>query len=469
VTSSAAPGEGAGADAGTASTGLAGLLDELDWRGMLHGTTPGLPARLAAGRPIAGYNGFDPSGPWLHIGHLVPIMGLLQLQRHGGRPVALVGGGTGMIGDPSGTSAERNLLDRDTLAANVASIHAQLERFLDVSGEAGAVMVNNLDWLGEIGLIDWLRDVGKHFTIPYMLAKDSVTTRLDRGLSFTEFSYMLIQATDFEHLHRTMGVELQMGGADQWGNITAGLELIRRRAGGADALSSAPLGAASAASAGGDPASDADEGGGHAHGLAYKLLLSPSGTKFGKSAGGDTIWLDPSQTSPYAFYQYWLNTDDRDVGTYLRWFTLLDRERITALEAELAERPEGRAAQRALARDVTERAHGADAVTHAEAVSAAAFSGEPIRDPAILATLHSAVGGFGFSDADLAGGPLAIAAASGLYASGGEARRAIAQGGLSFGEERVSAIDAALPAPVGGEWLVVRAGKRRLAVGRRRA
>jgi tyrosyl-tRNA synthetase len=438
--------------------GLAGLLDELTWRGMLHGTTPGLGSRLASGRTIAGYNGFDPSGPWLHIGHLVPIMGLLQFQRHGGRPVALVGGGTGMIGDPSGSSAERNLLDRATLAANVASIRTQLERFLDftpAAGERGAILVNNLDWLGEIGLIEWLRDVGKHFTIPYMLAKDSVTTRLDRGLSFTEFSYMLIQATDFEHLHRTMGVELQMGGADQWGNITAGLELIRRRAGeGSGAVT-------------GDVADEADEGGGHAHGLAYKLLLSPSGTKFGKTAGGETIWLDASQTSPYAFYQYWLNTDDRDVGTYLRWFTLLGPEEIEALERDAAGRPEARGAQRALARDVTERTHGADAVAHAERVSEAAFSGEPIRDATILETLHGAVGGFAFTDADVAGGPLAIAAASGLFSSGGEARRAIAQGGLTIGDERVAAIDAPVPSPVDGEWLVVRAGKRRLAVGRR--
>jgi tyrosyl-tRNA synthetase len=423
--------------------GLEGLLDDLQWRGMLHETTPGLPARLATGRTIAGYNGFDPSGPWLHIGHLVPIMGLLRLQRHGGRPVALVGGGTGMIGDPSGASAERNLLDAETLAANVASIRVQLERFLDFSGSTGAVMVNNLDWLAEIHLIDWLRDVGKHFTIPYMLAKDSVTTRLDRGLSFTEFSYMLIQATDFEHLHRTMGVELQMGGADQWGNITAGLELIRRKAGLAE---------------GGDEP---------AHGLAYKLLLSPSGTKFGKTAGGDTIWLDAAKTTPYAFYQYWLNVDDRDVGTYLRWFTLLGRDAIEDLERALVERPEDRAAQRALARDVTSRTHGADATAHAERVSAAAFAREPVRDPAVLATLHESVGGFTFTDADLAGGPLAIAIASGLFGSAGEARRAIAQGGLTIDDERISALGAAVPAPVGGEWLVVRAGKRRLAVGRR--
>src|SRR4051812_2211627 len=420
---------------------------------MLHETTPGLAARLATGRTIAGYNGFDPSGPTLHIGHLVPIMGLLRLRQHGGRPVALVGGGTGMIGDPSGTSAERNLLDRDALAANVASIRGQLERFLDFSeaaGERGAVLVNNLDWLGSIGLIDWLRDVGKHFTIPYMLAKDSVTTRLDRGLSFTEFSYMLIQATDFEHLYRTQGVELQMGGADQWGNITAGLELIRRRAGGGD-----------------DAADAAGDGGGNAHALAYKLLLSPSGTKFGKTAGGDTIWLDAAKTSPFAFYQYWLNVDDRDAGTYLRWFTLLGREEIEALETEMAARPEARSAQRALARDVTDRAHGADATAHAEHVSEAAFAREPIRDPAVLATLHDDVAGFPFTDADLAGGSLAIALASGLFTSNGEARRAIQQGGLTIGDERVAAVDAPVPQPIDGEWLVVRAGKRRLVVGRR--
>jgi tyrosyl-tRNA synthetase len=431
---------------------LGGLLDELEWRGMLHATTPGLRARLATGRSIAGYNGFDPSAPSLHVGHLVPIFWLLQLQRHGGRPVALVGGGTGMIGDPSGRSSERNLLDRETLAANAHSIRGQLERFLDFSGATGALMVNNLDWLEEIRLIDWLRDVGKHFTIPYMLAKDSVQVRLDRGLSFTEFSYMLIQATDFEHLHREMGVELQMGGADQWGNITAGLELIRRRAGLGDE------GEARAAQGLDEPA----------HGLAYKLLLSPSGTKFGKTEGGDSIWLDPARTSPYAFYQYWLNVDDRDVGTYLRWFTLLSRDEIETLEGELAARPEARAAQRALARDVTARTHGAEAATHAERVSEAAFSRDPVRDPALLATLHDSVAGFSFSDADLAEGPLAIALASGLFPSAGEARRAISQGGLMIGDERITTIDAPVPAPVDGEWLVVRAGKRRLAVGRKR-
>ncbi len=434
---------------------LGGLLEELEWRGILHATTPGLPTRLASGRTIAGYNGFDPSGPSLHVGHLVPIMGLLRFQQHGGRPVALLGGGTGMIGDPSGTSAERNLLDRETLEANVASIRGQMERFLDFSpsaGERGAVLVNNLDWLGEIGLIDWLRDVGKHFTIPYMLAKDSVQTRLDRGLSFTEFSYMLIQATDYEHLYRTMGVELQMGGADQWGNITAGLELIRRRAG--------LTGDAESAGAG-------ESGEAPAHALAYRLLLSPSGTKFGKTADGTSVWLDAERTSPFAFYQHWLNTDDRDAGTYLRWFTLLDRDEIEALDAATAARPEAREAQRALARDVTARTHGADAAAHAERVSAAAFSREPIRDPDVLATLHGSVDGFAFSAADVAGGPIGVALASGLFTSAGEARRAIQGGGLTINDEKPSAADSPVPEPIAGEWLVVRFGKRRLAVGRR--
>jgi len=376
---------------------LANLLGELTWRVMLHGTTPGLPARLASGRAIAGYNGFDPTASSLHVGHLVPIFGLLQFQRHGGRPIAVVGGGTGMIGDPSGTSNERRLLDRETLEANVASIREQLGRFLDFEGDHGATMVNNLDWLGPQPLLDWLRDVGKHFTIPYMLAKDSVQTRLDRGLSFTEFSYMLIQATDYAHLHRTMGVELQMGGADQWGNITAGLELIRRQA----------------------VAGEAGGAGDEAYALAYPLLLAPSGAKFGKSEGGDTVWLHASQTSPYAFYQYWLNTDDRDVSVYLRWFTLFEPAEIEALEAELAAHPEARTAQRRLADDLTTRVHGVDAAREAAAVSAAAFSGGAIDDPAVLAALHAATDGFDFRAEDARAGLVPLLVASGTFTSNG--------------------------------------------------
>ena len=434
----------------TFAQGPAGLLPELRWRGMFHAASDGLEARLASGRAIAGYNGFDPSGPWLHIGHLVPIFGLIHLQRHGGRPVAVVGGGTGMIGDPSGTSGERRLLDRDTLEANVASMRSQLERFLDFSGEQGAVMVNNLDWLGPQSLLDWLRDVGKHFTIPYMLAKDSVQTRLDRGLSFTEFSYMLIQATDFAHLRRTMGVELQMGGADQWGNITAGLELIRRQS---------AMGGDSAS----PPASDGSE---PAFALAYPLLLAPSGAKFGKSEGGDTVWLHEQMTTPFAFYQHWLNTDDRDVAIYLRWFTLFEPDEIEALEADLAAHPEARAAQRRLAEDLTTRVHGADAAREAATVSAAAFSGMPIEDPAILAALHAATDGFDFRAEDARAGLVPLLVSSGTFASNGEARRMIASGGVTVNGARVTAVDAPVADPIAGEWLVVRVGKRRLRVGR---
>jgi tyrosyl-tRNA synthetase len=423
-----------------------GLLEELEWRGILHATTPGLPARLATGRPISAYIGFDPSADTLHIGHLIPIFGLLRLQRFGGRPVALVGGGTGMIGDPSGRSTERNLLDRDTLAANVAAIRGQLERFLDFSeGSGGAVLVNNLDWLGQLSLIDFLRDTGKHFTIPYMLAKDSVQVRLDRGLSFTEFSYMLLQAYDFAHLYRTMGVEMQMGGADQWGNITAGLELIRRTSG----------------------VAGADDAAEPAHGLAYKLLLSPSGAKFGKSEVGDTIWLDPNRTSPYAFYQHWLNTDDRDVGTYLRWFTEFPRERIEALEAEGAARPEARAAQRALARDITARTHGDEAAERAVADSEAKFSNEPITDPEALASLFASSGGFEFDPAMLPAGTAVLLAQAGVFASKGEARRMIAGGGVTINGVRV-ADPGFVPEPIAGDWLDVRIGKRRREIGRRK-
>ena len=419
------------------------LLEELEWRGILHATTPGLAARLATGTPISGYIGFDPSAESLHVGHLVPIFGLLRLQRAGGRPIAVVGGGTGMIGDPSGRSTERNLLDARTLEHNVLAIRGQLERFLDFSPGAGAAsMVNNLDWLGELSLIDFLRDTGKHFTVPYMLAKDSVQVRLDRGLSFTEFSYMLLQAYDFWHLHRTMGVELQMGGADQWGNITAGLELIRRTSGVGEDAPDQP-----------------------AHGLAYKLLLSPSGTKFGKSESGESVWLDPQRTTPFAFYQYWLNADDRDVGTYLRWFTEFDRDRIEALDAEVEGRPEARAAQRALARDITARTHGEAAAAQAEADSQAMFAGAVIADPVVLRSLFESTGGFSFSSDALSGGVTTLLADTGLVASRGEARRLVAGGGLTVNGTRVT--DAAfVPELVAGEWLDIRIGKRRREIGR---
>jgi len=419
----------------TTHPGLVGFLDELEWRGILHATTPGLRARLATGRPISAYNGFDPTAASLHVGHLIPIFGLVRLQRHGGTPIALVGGGTGMIGDPSGRSSERNLLDLDTLAHNVAAIRGQLEHFLDFSaGPAQAQMANNLDWLGKLSLIDYLRDTGKHFTIPYMLAKDSVQQRLDRGLSFTEFSYMTLQALDFATLYRERGVELQMGGADQWGNITAGLELIRRTTG------------------------DGDES--PAHGVAYKLLLSPSGSKFGKSEGGESVWLDPARTSPYAFYQYWLNTDDRDVGTYLRWFTLFERDEIEALDAAIAARPEQREAQRRLAFDVTARVHGEAAAREAERQGRAAFAQDLASLSADdLAAMRDQVPRAVVSR-DQLGDALGIAIGSGAYASKGEARRQMANGGFYVNNERITDPTAPLPEALHGRFWVVRTGKR---------
>jgi tyrosyl-tRNA synthetase len=348
-----------------------------------------------------------------------------------------------MIGDPSGRSAERNLLDRPTLERNVAALRGQLERFLDFSPGAGAAsMVDNLDWLGELSLIDFLRDTGKHFTVPYMLAKDSVQVRLDRGLSYTEFSYMLLQAYDFWHLHRSMGVELQMGGADQWGNITAGLELIRRTAGVEEDAAEQP-----------------------AHGLAYKLLLSPSGTKFGKSESGESIWLDPGRTTPFAFYQYWLNTDDRDVGTYLRWFTEFSRKRIGELESESVATPEARAAQRALARDITARTHGEAATARAESDSEALFAGGPITDLVTLESLHESTRGFTFTRELLEAGSNTLLTDAGLWASKSEGRRLIQAGGVSINGIRLTNPDQ-VPDLIGDTFLDVKIGKRRREIGR---
>jgi len=439
----ALPGENHADDRSTAmpGTGLAGLLEELRWRGMLHQASNGLAQRLATGAPIKGYNGFDPTGSSLHIGHLVPIFGLIHLQRAGGAPVVLVGGGTAMIGDPSGRSAERLLLSRPTVEENVVGIQAQLTKFLDFDGENGAEVVDNYDWLSSYSLLRFLRDIGKHLTIPYMLSKDSVQIRMEAGLSYTEFSYMLLQAADFLHLYRAGGVELQMGGADQWGNMTAGLELIRKEFGAGDGQD---LGFA----------------------MSYPLLTNESGSKFGKTAAGTSVWLDPARTSPFHFYQYWLDADDRDVSKYLRTFTLFDHARIEALEAEQTAHPETRVAQKAVGFDLTARVHGDDAARNAVRLSEAAFAKEPIRDPDVLEGLFSEIDGFEFSAEDLSGGVLRVAVASGLYASNGDARRAISQGGLSINDERVKAVDDAVPAPLSGRYLVLRAGKKSVRVGR---
>ncbi len=415
------------------------FLAELRWRGMLQEMTDGLAMRLERG-PISAYVGFDPTGDSLHAGHLIPIFGLLHLQRAGGSPVAVVGGGTGMIGDPSGRSAERNLLDEETLAANVAAIRVQLGQFLDFSpGERTARMIDNREWLGRYGLIEYLREIGKHFTLAYMLDKDSVQLRMGAGISFTEFSYMTLQATDFLHLYRDHGIEMQMGGADQFGNITAGLELIRR------VLGVAPDGAP------------------RAFGVSFPLLTAPSGSKFGKSEGGQTIYLAAHRTSPYDFYQYWLNSDDRDVPLYLRTLTLLERDAVEALEADQAAHPEDRPAQRALAFDLTARVHGTAQAKLQRHVSEAAFSGEPLTDPDVLHVLHEHADGFEY-------GPEAVTAfevalASGLFASRGDLRRSIAQGGVTVDGTRVPDAESPAGPPVAGCYHVVRKGRRRLAVG----
>jgi tyrosyl-tRNA synthetase len=275
-------------------------------------------------------------------------MGLVHLQRAGHRPIALVGGGTGMIGDPSGRSSERTLQTRDAIDANAEALRGQLARFLDFEGPHGARLLNNADWLAPLSLLDFLRDTGKHFTVNYMLAKDSVKSRLDGGLSFTEFSYMLLQAHDYLELHRREGVVLQVGGSDQWGNITAGMELIRRTTGG------------------------------EAHALTFPLITNADGTKFGKSTGGGSVWLDAARTSPYRFYQFWMGADDRDVSRYLRYFTLLPREAVEALDEAVRSAPEQRAAQRALAFDVTARVHGEAAARVAREASELLFGkGDP--------------------------------------------------------------------------------------------
>jgi tyrosyl-tRNA synthetase len=429
---------------------LAGLLPDLLWRGLVHATTEGLEARLATGAPLRAYNGFDPTFRSLHVGHLIPIFGLVRLQRFGAQPVAVVGGGTGLIGDPSGRSAERPLLDRPAIQANVHAIRDQLAHYLDFApGPTQALLVNNLDWLGELRLLDFLRDVGKHFTLPYMLAKDSVQVRMDRGLSFTEFSYMLLQAADFQHLHRSYGVELQCGGADQWGNITAGLELIRRTAG--------------------PRRPDADAASEPAHGLAYPLLLNPSGAKFGKSESGESIWLDPALTSPYRFYQYWLDAEDRDIGTYLRWFTLFDRARIKELEAEQAAHPERHAAQRALARDLTERTHGRGAAERVARVSELLFGGDPAAaDAQTLADLAAEIPAAAWPESEPGADEqpgldlVEVLVLAGTASSRGEARRLVEQGGVHVNgrpavdlEQRFTTADL-----LAGRFLLVRRGKR---------
>ena len=417
-----------------------GVLDELGWRGLVYQHTDGVPAALSSG-PVSAYIGFDPTGSSLHVGSLVPIMVLVHLQRFGHRPIALVGGGTGMIGDPSGKSTERQLLTAEQVAINAEGIRSQLERFLSFEGTNAARMRDNGVWLNSLHLVDFLRDVGKHFTVNYMLQKDSVRSRMDAGISYTEFSYMLLQAYDFLELRRRDGVTLQLGGSDQWGNITAGIELIRR-VDGADA-----------------------------HALTMPLVTTSSGAKFGKTEAG-AVWLDATRTSPYAFYQFWLSTEDADVGRYLRYYTLLSREEIEALDARTAAAPEQRAAQQALARDVTCRVHGEAALAAAEQVSTFFFGGleaaalsegafDILRAEAPFAevtrdALVSETDGERFDT-------LKLLTASGLAASNGAAKRLLEQGGVSVNKRKLAGSDRHVPASdvlLRGGHVVVGKGKR---------
>ena len=410
------------------------LYGELEWRGLVYAATEGVRDVLQRQR-VTGYIGFDPTAPSLHVGSMLQIIALTHLQRCGHTPIAVVGGGTGLIGDPSGKASERALLTPERVAANVAGIRAQLARFLDFDRAPNpAQLVDNGAWLTTLGAIEFMRDVGKHFTVNSMLARDSVKRRIEseEGISYTEFSYALLQAYDFLELYRRFDCTLQMGGSDQWGNITAGMDLIRR------------------------------VDGGKAHGLVLPLIMTSAGTKFGKSEAG-TIWLDPSLTTPYEFHQFWLNTDDRDALRYLRFFTFLGPARIEALErASLAE-PERRHAQRELAREVTRTVHGEDAVREAEAAAEKLFSGEVSR-MSVRELLQVFPNVPSTTIANRAGGwPLvALLAEAGVAQSRSEATRLIRGGGIYVNDRRITDEKHQLSreGAIEGQLFVVRKGKR---------
>jgi len=414
-------------------------FDELKWRGLVYDSFDGVD-ELLTNEKVTLYNGFDATADSLHVGHLVPLIALARLQRFGHHPIALAGGGTSLIGDPSGKTNERPLLSREQIEYNIEAIKQQLAQFLDFEIKTNpARVINNADWLLSLPLIDFLRDIGKHFTVNYMIAKDSVRNRIEReeGISFTEFSYMLLQSYDFLYLHDHEGCKLQTGGSDQWGNITAGVELIRKVRGGER----------------------------QAYGMVYPLIVKADGTKFGKSESG-SVWLSAQRTSPYRFFQFWLNTDDRDVINYLKLFTFLPEEHIQELQATVAERPEQREAQRVLAQEMTGLVHGQTALKKAIQASDALFggdidglSGEDIRD--IFAEVPSSqlvreqFEGEGMSILDLL-------VASGLVKSKGEARRAIAEGGIYLNNQRVSEAGQSVSTCqlVDGHYLILRRGRK---------
>ena len=418
------------------------ILDELGWRGLIAQSTDiDALAAAAAQPPMTVYAGFDPTAPSLHAGNLVPLLTLQRFQRAGHRPIVLAGGATGLIGDPRETG-ERSMNTADTVAAWSERIRGQLERFVDFDTSAtgsatGAIIENNLTWTESLGAIEFLRDVGKHFSVNVMLDRDTIRRRLDgEGISYTEFSYMLLQANDYVELHQRHGCSLQIGGSDQWGNIIAGVRLVRQK-----------LGAS-------------------VHALTVPLVTAADGTKFGKSTGGGSLWLDPEMTSPYAWYQYFFNTADADVIRYLRWFTFLSADELAELENDTASRPHERAAQRALARELTTLVHGEAATESVEHASGALF-GRGELDRLDEATLAAALRET--SVAELApGGPdgiLDLLVASGLSASKGEARRTVAEGGVSVNNARIDS-EAWAPSSsdfLHGRWLVLRRGKRNVA------
>jgi tyrosyl-tRNA synthetase len=422
----------------------AAVLDDLSWRGLVAQTTDveALRRDLAAG-PLTLYCGFDPTAESLHLGNLVPLFALRRFQQAGHRPIALAGGATGFIGDPTGRTAERVMMTSDVVAERVVRIRRQMERFLDFTGPTAAVLVDNLEWTAPMSALEFLRDVGQHFSINAMLGKESVSARLEAGgLTFTEFSYMLLQSYDYLELHRRYGCRLQIGGNDQWGNITAGLDLIRRVEGGDRSI----------------------------HALTLPLVTDSSGAKIGKSTGGGNVWADPALTSPYALYQFLLNVDDRDVGTYLRLLTFLPREQVEQLDAATAERPQARAAQRALAESLTALIHGEQELAQVQAASAALFGGgalEELDEATLAAALAEApsttVAGQVPAVVDL------LAAALGISKS--DARRAVREGGAYLNNRKVTD-EAATPQPgdwLHGRFLVLRRGKRTVAVVERTA
>jgi len=416
---------------------MSDLLARLTERGFVQDATPGLAERLQRG-PITAYIGFDPTADSLHVGSLVPVMGLAWLQRSGGTPIPVIGGGTGMVGDPSGKRSERPLLTVEQIDANAASVRRQLEHFLSFDGPTAARMRDNATWLRPLGLMEFLRDTGKHFTLNYMMQKESVKSRMESGISFTEFSYMLVQAYDFWHLYQVEGCELQMGGSDQWGNITAGIELIARRAGK------------------------------QAHGLVFPLLTTSSGAKFGKSEVGN-VWLDPARTSPYQFYQFWLNVEDRDAERCLKLFTFLSLEEIAGLMESQAADPGRRPAQRRLAGEVTTRVHGEETTRRVVAASAVLFGGTDIRgaEPGVLEVLGRELPCAKLSVASLRAGASAVdlLVTAGLAASKGEARRGLQGRGFSLNGETIAEDRRAGPDDLlGGRWLLLQKGKKNYAL-----